>query len=95
MDMIDDRGIFKNLVNNIKSLIDRNIYKFLFTLLYYIIRDDKKKLDKEESNQLEKNKADKSFLNKTAFIEFDKKIEYINDKYIKNEKEKLNKDYTK
>ena len=76
MDIIDDTELFKTIINNTKILIDRNIYKFLFTLLYYIfiLRDKSQKNDKDFKN-------------------LDKKIKEINDNYIPNVGDKINKNY--
>ena len=87
MDVIDEYEIFKIIINNVKILIDRNIYKFLFELLYYIF------IIKDKAHRKEEKSKKKSNQNKIKFINLDKKIKEINDKYIKNEKEKLNKEY--
>ena len=93
MDIIDDSEIFKTLINNVKNLIDRNIYKFLFTLLYYIIIiKEKEPIEEDNSKKRYKtNEKDKDIL---YFKNLDNKIKEINDKYIKIENEKLNEDYT-
>ena len=93
MDIIDDSEIFKTLINNVKNLIDRNIYKFLFTLLYYIIIiKEKEPIEEDNSKKRYKtNEKDKDIL---YFKNLDNKIKEINDKYIKLENEKLNEDYT-
>ena len=95
MDKIDDSGIFKNTVNNIKLLIDKNIYKFLFTLLYYIfIIKDKAEQIEEKSNNLDKINKDKSNQNEVEFKNLGEKIKKINEKYIPKENE-LNTNYDK
>ena len=93
MMQIDERGIFKDLVNNVKLLIDRNIYKFLFTLLYYIFII-KEKPTLEEFNNLNNNKKDELNQNEQNFKNLGKKIDDINDKYIENKNEKLTKEYS-
>ena len=93
MDADDDTKLFINIINNVKILIDRNIYKFLFELLYYIfIIEDKQNSNNSKSKAKRKNKTKQS-QNEVNFENLDEKIKEINNKYIKEEKEKINKEY--
>ena len=80
MDIIAYNEIFKNIINNAKKLIDRNIYKFLFILLYSIF------INNENSTQ---SSAFKNLDEKIKEIN-DKYIQKENSKINKNyEKQNL------
>ena len=50
MENNESKQIFKQIVNNAKLLIDRNIYKFLFSLFYFIILKTNNRMLKETLN---------------------------------------------
>ena len=75
MENYESKQIYNQTINNAKLLIDRNIYKFLFKLFYYIFL----KSDKSFRNHgLKEINRIIDYINHKYIIEKDRKI---NDKY--------------
>ena len=70
---MDNQEYYKSIINNARLMIDRNIHKFLFELLYYIFI----KTDENDKN-VEKLKIKIKIINK-KYIKG--KDEYLNMKY--------------